>query len=81
MSWISELWGRKDKRAQTGGYMDAPVVSIAERNPPKPHKTDPLPRFRSTARDQLLLAGSDKLARIRLRLRNAYTPAQPVTDP
>ena len=39
-----------------------------------------LPRFQSTAGDQPG-ADADRIAAIRSRLRHAYTPAQPVTDP
>ena len=39
-----------------------------------------LPRFQSTAGDQLDPKTADRFAQLRARLRNAYTPAQPVTD-
>ena len=40
----------------------------------------PFPRFVSTAGDQLDSRHTDRFAGIRIRLRNAYTPGQPVTD-
>jgi Cdc6-like AAA superfamily ATPase len=39
-----------------------------------------LPRFQTTAGDQLDPKTADPLALVRSKLRNAYTPAQPVTD-
>jgi len=38
------------------------------------------PRFRSTASDQVDPRLSDNLANVRMKLRNAFTPSQPVTD-
>ncbi len=47
----------------------------------KSSETAPVfPRFMSTAGDQLDSRQSDRFAGIRIRLRNAYTPGQPVTD-
>ncbi len=40
----------------------------------------PFPRFQSTAGDHLDPRTADKFAVVRAKLRNAYTPAQPVTD-
>jgi hypothetical protein len=40
----------------------------------------PFPRFRSTAGDQLDPPMSDQWSLARLKLRRAYTPAQPITD-
>ena len=40
----------------------------------------PFPRFVSTAGDQLDSRLTDRFSGIRIRLRNAYTPGQPVTD-
>lgn len=38
------------------------------------------PRFQFTAGDQLDPKLSDRFASVRMRLRNAYTPSQPITD-
>ena len=38
------------------------------------------PHFHSTAGDQFGLRGSDRFAASRVRLRSAYTPAQPIVD-
>jgi hypothetical protein len=39
-----------------------------------------LPRFRSTAADQVDRRRSDRFTAMRMRLRNAFTPSQPVVD-
>jgi Cdc6-like AAA superfamily ATPase len=39
-----------------------------------------LPRFRSTAADQVDRRRSDRFTTMRMRLRNAFTPSQPVVD-
>ena len=39
-----------------------------------------LPRFRSTASDQIEARASDPLAAVRIALRNAFTPAKPISD-
>jgi len=38
------------------------------------------PRFQSSASDQIDRRGEDPQAALRVRLRAAYTPAQPITD-
>lgn len=38
------------------------------------------PRFQSSASDQIDHRGEDPLSALRVRLRSAYTPAQPITD-
>src|SRR5437764_2475060 len=43
-------------------------------------EVDSFPRFQITAGDQLDARKADRFAVIRSNLRNAYTPAQPVTD-
>jgi len=39
-----------------------------------------LPRFKSTAADQVDRQHADRFTKIRMRLRTAFTPSQPVTD-
>jgi Cdc6-like AAA superfamily ATPase len=39
-----------------------------------------LPRFQSTAADQLDVGRGDRFAQVRLKVRNAFTPSQPVSD-
>jgi len=39
-----------------------------------------LPRFRSTASDQVDTHQHDRLAAVRISLRNAFTPSKPITD-
>ena len=38
------------------------------------------PRFHSTAGDQFVTRGADRIVASRIKLRGAYTPAQPITD-
>jgi hypothetical protein len=40
----------------------------------------PFPRFGSTASDQIASRDADRAAQARLKLRNVYTPAQPISD-
>jgi GTPase SAR1 family protein len=54
-------------------------VAIAERRIEKPSLG--LPRFHTTAGDHVDRERSDPRARERVRLRNSFTPAQPVVDP
>ncbi len=82
MSWIDGLlsWG-KPTRARTASeekylYHTA-SVSLADRSQ---DNGEAFPRFQATAGDQLDPKRADRFALIRSRLRNAYTPAQPVTD-
>ena len=83
MSWIDRfLPGRKarspkpveESPADRYLWRPAPPVEIV------PTNSSNLPRFQSTAGDQLDARGQDLSAMRRARLRNAYTPAQPVTD-
>jgi hypothetical protein len=50
------------------------------RTPKKAPANTDFPSFHSTAGDQLDSRARDGLAAIRMRLRDSYTPAQPVTD-
>ncbi len=61
---------------------DAPTPRIfdAEGHSHEARATASFPRFRSTAGDQLNLSMSDGFSLARLKLRRAYTPAQPITD-
>jgi Cdc6-like AAA superfamily ATPase len=53
---------------------------LIDRGSPRPARGQLFPRFRSTAGDQLDPRQSDRFASVRLRLRSAYTPSQPVSD-
>jgi Cdc6-like AAA superfamily ATPase len=65
------------------GVTDSPAVlpllfRPASRRPTAP--ADDFPRFRSSASDQLEPSVQDRFAATRLKLRSAFTPAQPVVD-
>jgi hypothetical protein len=53
---------------------------VETRTPKKSSGGAPFPSFQSTAGDQLDPKARDGLASVRMRLRNSYTPSQPVTD-
>lgn len=58
------------------------LANIAERRSAQPERrTAALPRFHTTAADHLGQDQRDSFSRQRLRVRNAFTPAQPVVDP
>ena len=82
MSWIDRLlfWRKpappRQAREETYLYRTAPIPEAQ----PTANDGDPFPRFQATAGDHLDTKTADKFALIRSRLRNAYTPAQPVTD-
>lgn len=76
---LSRLSGRKAKFASDANTLvttQAPgrIGKTAKLNAPS------VPRFRSNAADQLDPKLTDKFAAVRLKLRNAFTPSQPVTD-
>jgi hypothetical protein len=80
MSWFDDL------RARFGGARErfpAPERWTAHEAPGGRGATRPdygLPRFRSTASDQIEPHLADPLAAIRISLRNAFTPAKPIND-
>ena len=84
MSWIDKLrssGGRRfgRPRAASDGAMRwfaAPSDASAAANSAEAH----FPRFQSSASDQIDHRGDDPLSALRVRLRSAYTPAQPITD-
>lgn len=86
MSWIDRyVLGRKARagKVEPKAFEDSQYIwrpapakpaAAADSGPPA------FPRFQSTAGDQLDPRRADRFALIRAKLRNAYTPAQPVTD-
>lgn len=54
-----------------------PLIREAHRRAPE---TGGLPRFNTTASDQMSGRGSDRFAVVRAKLRHAFTPSQPVAD-
>jgi hypothetical protein len=53
---------------------------VARRKVAQPRRSD-MPRFRTSATGDLESRGHDAVAAARVRLRQAFTPAQPVSDP
>jgi Cdc6-like AAA superfamily ATPase len=90
MSWIDRLTARFRRRApdhrQTmaalAGPRPAPAIRAEAARVEKAKRLagPSFPRFQSTAGDQLDPRISDRFAGVRVRLRSAYTPSQPVTD-
>jgi Cdc6-like AAA superfamily ATPase len=89
---FKNLFRRKTKaKAGKAGRPAAPVratlsdPTISElfqqssRKPSASHASN-LPRFQSTAGDLLEGGRSDKFAQVRLKVRDAFTPSQPVSD-
>lgn len=68
--------GEAERRDQP---RQAPIRAVRQ---PMPATAEPaaFPRFRTTAGDQMDPRLADRLAGVRMKLRNAFTPAQPVTD-
>jgi Cdc6-like AAA superfamily ATPase len=88
MSWFSWfLPSRKRTAPRVRGaaheeeiYVPAPVGVTAPERTAAAVDAPPLPRFRTTAGDQIDPRTADRFASLRSKLSNAYTPAQPVTD-
>lgn len=83
MSWTDRLipWRRRQSAKGHEGveqpqYMWRPAPAVGQRR----DGATAFPRFQSTAGDHLDPRTADRFAMIRAKLRNAYTPAQPVTD-
>lgn len=62
----------------------APATAVVKPLIREPHRraadAGGLPRFKSTASDQLSGRGADRFALVRAKLRDAFTPSQPVAD-
>ena len=87
VSWIKRLSSAINLRRPKGIKVNregplAPTLpaSLGVRSGPVTRGLS-LPRFHSSASDQLDRRVSDDIGVARLKLRNAYTPAQPITDP
>jgi Cdc6-like AAA superfamily ATPase len=69
------------KKPPRGEAADAavvkPLIREAHRRTPEPGG---LPRFNTTASDQMSGRGADRFAMVRAKLRHAFTPSQPVAD-
>lgn len=82
MSWIDRFtpWRRRKAAAAAAAaepkYLWRPAAAVEA----APVEGPVVPRFQSTAGDQFDARNADRFAMVRAKLRNAYTPAQPVTD-
>lgn len=74
-------WGRKSLRAEPTEAPPVVAAPAAESRAARPELRAGLPGFQTTAGDHLDRGRSDPFTRQRIRLRNAFTPAQPVVDP
>jgi type II secretory pathway predicted ATPase ExeA len=89
MSWIDDLALRFGRKRRLGpGPASSPLASESAasaqaaffRPPPREPDNLDLPRFQSTAGDQLDPRLMDPFSAARLRLRDAFTPSQPIAD-
>ncbi len=83
MNWIKRFTkklGHKDEPHAQAGLAPAPTFPPVTQARPTRRATGDAPRFHSMASDQLDRRSSDKFTAARLKLRDAYLPAQPVTD-
>jgi Cdc6-like AAA superfamily ATPase len=87
VSWIDKLMprlgSRRAKTALNGTGLAVPSaapVAAETRQPKRAPAAPAFPRFQFTAGDQLDPKLADRFAGVRMRLRNAYTPSQPITD-
>jgi Cdc6-like AAA superfamily ATPase len=84
MSWIERFRPFRKPRTRATSALDTEAAFVwmpAPTPEAKGLETPTLPRFQSTAGDQLDTREFDRYAVIRSKLRRAYTPAQPVSDP
>jgi Cdc6-like AAA superfamily ATPase len=85
LSWIDTLLPRSARRKAKPDAKGAPIATITppparDSRPTKKAPARTLPRFKSTALDQLDPRLSDPFSKVRMRLRSAFTPSLPVTD-
>jgi len=83
VNWMKKR-GRKPGRAAESrpegpeALFAAPRLVEKPRAQPQPESA--FPRFQATASDELPIGNRDRFAAARLKLRKAYTPAQPISD-
>lgn len=78
---LGALFGRRKPAKAGGGGSTATVVQPMIRSGHRPTvDKGSLPRFQTTASDQLSNRSGDRFAAIRSKLRHAFTPSQPVAD-
>ena len=80
---VSGLFGRKSaaKNAAVDGPSPTAVVKPLVRETSRRNDAgSALPRFNTTAGDQTSGRGGDRFSALRARLRNAFTPSQPIAE-
>jgi hypothetical protein len=84
VNWIQRLTRKLGNKPETpASHGQEPALTFSPVVPTNRNARRPsgdAPRFHSMASDQLDRRASDKFTAARLRLRDAYLPAQPVTD-
>jgi Cdc6-like AAA superfamily ATPase len=85
MSWIDRLipWRKRQRGPGARPLGESEYIwrqSIEAPPEARPAGGSGFPKFETTAGDQLDPRLADRFAVVRAKLRNAYTPAQPVTD-
>lgn len=80
MNWFTRLIGRGDTPQPAAAVM-RPAPPRAAPAAPTAAPIENLPVFRASAAEQLSATRGGLLDKVRLRLRDAFTPSQPVMDP
>ncbi|MET0270539.1 MAG: ATP-binding protein [Sphingomonas sp.] len=80
MSWLSRLFGQ-DRNTHRPTPIETPPVTVIPGPAKPPVKGESLPGFHSSAVERLQTTRGGGLERVRVKLRDAFTPSQPVADP
>ena len=84
MAGLSSLFKRKPRKAPEAPMPVPPrgITELFAHDTPRSEldRASGLPRFKSTAADQIDRRRADRFTAIRMKLRNAFTPSQPVSD-
>lgn len=85
MGWFSKLrrMFRLGRTPKVSAVKSEPTPAAGKVRPQlvKPQALHALPRFHSSASDRPDVGEVDRFGKVRLKLRTAYTPSQPVMDP
>ena len=85
MSWLDKLFAKPSKPSRAG--LDSPAPTPLAMDPaarakrPAPKADAHVPKFFTMAGDKVDRRLTDKFQTVRLKLREAFVPARPVTDP
>ncbi|MDB5454166.1 MAG: hypothetical protein JWO33_2744, partial [Caulobacteraceae bacterium] len=84
MSWFDKLKTSMSRRSTPSVYTFDTDLNLGEgprrEGPNLKRSAAPFPSFQATAGDQLEARTRDGMSGVRMRLRNAFTPSQPITD-